>query len=237
MGKITKTLVQAALELADNEHSKLSEREKELFGLSSTRLRAFLNNLCSKPQTSYLEIGVYRGATILSALYGNEGTKAVGVENFLYDDREPNKKAPEGFIWDNMQSQLEANLQRYSDEDAKVDISNITIIKDSFQNVDWSKQSKFDICFFDVSPVTVEVYQDFFDKVLPAMNTESVVIFSNYSNSQHAEQLDKVFSNNIDKVQVVWKEQRVSSGLSDSTKYYSGIGIFSIKKNNKATNV
>ena len=40
-------------------------------------------------------------------------TKVVGVDHFKYDEREANKWAPEGFIWDNMKSQLESNLNMY----------------------------------------------------------------------------------------------------------------------------
>lgn len=226
---VTEELVKAALELADNERSKLSEREKELFGLSSIRLRALLNNLCSKPYTNYLEIGVYRGATILSAVYGNKTTKAVGIENFSYDDREPNKYAPEGDIWHNMKSQLQANLERYKEVDSGVNTENIKIIEDSFQNVVWKDKQKFDICFFDVTPVNEEIYKDFFDKIMPAMKDECVLIFTNYSNDQHYAQLNSALATNKDIV-VEWKEQRISSGLSDSTKYYSGIVILGVKK-------
>jgi hypothetical protein len=237
MNKMNKVFVTAALELSDNEHSKLSEREKELFGLSSIRLRAFINNVCSKENIKYLEIGVYRGATLLSALYGNKTTKAVGIDNFSYDDREPNKYAPKGHIWDNMKSQLEANIERYKDPNAGVDTNNVTIIQNSFQDVVWEKGTTFDVCFFDVTPVNEEVYQQFFDKILPVMSQESILIFSNYSNSQHAEQLDSVIAKNNNKMQVLLKEQRVSAGLSDSTKYYSGILVLYVKKStNKVVN-
>ena len=47
MGKITKEWVQAALALADKGQAKLTERERELFGLSSVRLRALINNVCA----------------------------------------------------------------------------------------------------------------------------------------------------------------------------------------------
>ena len=46
MGKLNHDWVKASLEMADNERSKLSERERELHGLSSTRLRCLINNLC-----------------------------------------------------------------------------------------------------------------------------------------------------------------------------------------------
>lgn len=230
MVKITKEFVEAALSLSDNGQSKLSERERELFGLSSTRLRSFINNICSKENTSYLEIGVYRGATLLSAMYGNPTCTAVGIENFLYDEREPKKQAPENHIWDNMKSQLESNIERYKDPNMSVNTDNITIIQSNFEDVDWSTQPKFDVCFFDITPVSATKYDTFFDKVLGNINSDGMLIFSHYSNQLHSKEIDAAIVKHSDKFEVTWKEQRISGGLSDATQYYSGILLVGIKK-------
>lgn len=229
--KLTEAFIGAALELADNGISKLSEREREIYGLSSTRLRSLLNNLCSKEGTSYLELGVYKGATIISAMYGNPKLKAVGVDNYKYDEREPKKWAAEGTIWENIKSQLHDNLSRYKDPDMAVNTDSLTIIEDSFENVDWSKQGKFDLCFYDINPTTDADYDNFFTKVLPAMKTESVVIFSNYSNDKTANALKAALDKHSHMFEVQWKKQRISSGLSDATQYFSGILIAGLKRN------
>lgn len=229
MSKITLAWVRAALELADNERSKITEREKDLYGLTSLRLKAFLNNICAKERINYLEIGTYKGATLLSALYGNDKTKAVGIENFKYDDREPKKWAPDG-IWENMKSQLYSNLDRYRDPDSGVNTDNITIIESDFETVDLSKFPKFDVCFFDVSPVDTTKYDAFVENILPAMLPDSVVIFTNYSNETHANEIQEMFTRHENKMSMQWSEYRISGGLSDSTKYYSGILITGIKQ-------
>jgi hypothetical protein len=230
MVKLTQEFVDAALELADNGQSKINERERELFGLSSPRLKALLNNLCSLKGTNYLELGVYRGATLISAVYGNPGCKAVGIDNYKYDEREPKRWAAEGDIWHNMKSQLEANLERYSDPNLPVDLNNISIIQNSFEDVDWSTQPKFNVVFFDITPTSEQHYDAFFEKVLPSLSSESVVVFSNYSNQKHAKELDAALIKHADKVEIQWRKQRVSGGLSDATQYYSGIAIVGLKK-------
>ena len=230
MSKITLAWVRAALELADNERSKITEREKDLYGLTSLRLKAFLNNLCAKERVNYLEIGTYKGATLLSALYGNEKTKAVGIENFKYDDREPKRWAPNDGIWENMKSQLYSNIERYKDPDSGVNTDNITIIEGDFETVDLSTFSKFDVCFFDVSPVDAAKYDAFVTNIIPAMLHESVVVFTNYSNETHANELQEMFIRHEDKITMQWSEHRISGGLSDATKYYSGILVAGIKK-------
>lgn len=234
--KLTEAFIEAALELADNGLSKISEREREIFGLSSARLRSLINNLCSKENTNYLELGVYKGATIISALYGNPTLKVVGVDNYKYDEREPKKVAAEGTIWENIKSQLHSNIARYSDPDMGINVNNLTIIENNFQDVDWSKQGKFDLCFFDISPAKTADYDVFFTKVIPTMKTESVLIFSNYSNEQNATDLQKALEKYKTLFDIQWKKQRISSGLSDATQYFSGILIVGIKRNlTKAT--
>jgi len=230
MIKYTEAFIDAALELSDSGISKISERERELFGLSSTRLRTLLNNLCSKPNTSYLELGVYKGATLVSALYGNPNVKAIGVDNYKYDEREPKKWAPEGTIWENIKSQLHDNLKRYSDPDLSVNVNNITILEKDFADVDWSTQPKSDICFFDINPASTKEYDVFFNEVLKSLKPESLIIFSNYSNDKNAKELDAAIAAHADKVTVNWKRHRISGGLSDSTQYYSGILILGVKK-------
>lgn len=230
MNKYTEAFIDAALELSDAGVSKISERERELFGLSSTRLRSLLNNLCSKPDTNYLELGVYKGATLISAMFGNPGAKAVGVDNFKYDEREPKKWAPNDGMWENVRSHLTENLKRYTDPDMSVNVANVTLIEDSFENIDWQKQPKSDICYFDINPATEKEYDAFFTSVIKSLKTESLIMFSNYSNEKNAKDLDKALERHADKITINWKRHRISGGLSDSTQYYSGILILGVKR-------
>jgi len=66
--------------------SKINEDEfiLQLPGMSSPRVRHLLNQLCSLPATNYLEIGLWRGATFVSALFENEKSvhSAIGIDNW-----------------------------------------------------------------------------------------------------------------------------------------------------------
>lgn len=228
MATITKEWVEEALELADNERSKITERERELFGQSSIRQRCLINNLCASGKINYLEIGIYRGATAISAVMGND-CKAVAVDNFRYDERESGW-APEGHIHYNMKSQLEANIQRYDLHPETKIPGAIEIVEGDFQEVDLSKHPKFDVCHFDLSPVNQAVYDDFFEKILPCMTTQSVIIFTQQSNAQHAEELNKSLLRHADKVEELFSYYRTSGGMSDATKYFSGIRVLGLKR-------
>ena len=228
MGKLNHEWVKASLEMADNERSKLSEREREIHGLSSTRLRCLINNLCAAEKCSYLEIGAYKGSTLIAAARGNN-VKVVGVDSFLYDDREANKWAPEGFIWDNMKSQLEANINTYRLQPDVVNGEDISIIQSDFKTAELPKNT-FSVCFFDVSPVNGDSYDAFFEHVLPALTQSSVVVFSQQSNNDHAKQLNEALIKHETKVNSQFSEVRISGTNADATKYYSGIRVLGFIK-------
>lgn len=228
MGKLNHEWVKASLEMADNERSKLSERERELHGLSSTRLRCLINNLCAAEKCNYLEIGAYKGSTLIAAARGND-VKVVGVDNFLYDDREANKWAPEGFIWDNMKSQLEANINTYRLQPDVVNGDDISIIQSDFKTAELPKNT-FSVCFFDISPVSSDSYDAFFEHILPALTQSSVVVFSQQSNNDHAEQLNEALKKHESKVNSQFSEIRISGSNADATKYYSGVRIVGLVK-------
>ena len=62
-----------SIDYASKGISKLNEEILEIPGMSSSKVRHLLNNLCSYPKTNYLEIGCWKGSTWVSALFGNEG--------------------------------------------------------------------------------------------------------------------------------------------------------------------
>ena len=51
-------------------------------GFTSGRVRRLLNNLCSLPNVTYLEIGCHVGCTLTGALYGHTQTRAVAIDNW-----------------------------------------------------------------------------------------------------------------------------------------------------------
>jgi hypothetical protein len=68
--------------------SKINSDILGISGMSSAKVRHFLNNLCSMPGTTYLEIGCWHGSTFVSALYGNSNSviSAVGIDNWTEFD-------------------------------------------------------------------------------------------------------------------------------------------------------
>ena len=129
-----------------------------------------------------------------------------------------------------MKTQLYANIERYQDPNMPINPESIKIIESDFAKVDWAEQGKFNVCFFDVSPVTAQTYVDFFEKVLPVMENDSIIVFSNYSNDHSSKELNLAKEKYLQNYNVEFEVSRLSSGLSDSTRYYSGILILHVKK-------
>ena len=62
-----------AIEQAIAGKSKLNKEALAVDGMSSIKSRHMLNNLCDFPGAVYLEIGSWKGSTIIAASYNNKG--------------------------------------------------------------------------------------------------------------------------------------------------------------------
>ena len=213
MVKISEEYVDGVLELSDNENSKLTIVEKELTGDNYPKLKSFLNNICAKPGTKYLELGVYRGASLMCALYGNLSTSAVGVENFSYDVKEVKKIPPKGYIWTNVQSAMRDRIKTYSNSygNKVINDAGLKIIEEDFNKVEWHKQPKFDVINFDLLPITYENLDALFDVVIrKATGPECLVIINGYSDIQKSQWVDNNLQRYANEFEVTFKRQRVN---------------------------
>lgn len=68
---------------AINRKSKLTPDILLIAGMSSIQIRHLLNNILNTPDVNYLEIGVHRGSTFISALYKNEVDSAYAIDNWI----------------------------------------------------------------------------------------------------------------------------------------------------------
>lgn len=82
--------------------SKLDSTVLDLDGMSSPKVRRLLNNLCSYAGVSYLEVGCWKGATAISALFGNRDSviEAHVIDNFSEFNEEQNV---EGMFFQNIE--------------------------------------------------------------------------------------------------------------------------------------
>jgi hypothetical protein len=67
---------------AEAGQSNLTSDILQLEGMSSNKVRHFLNNICALDGGRYLEIGVWKGSTFVSALYNNALLDAIAIDNW-----------------------------------------------------------------------------------------------------------------------------------------------------------
>lgn len=67
---------------ADKFESKLTSEVLSLGGMCLAKTRHLLNNVVNTPGSRYLEVGVFRGATFIAALYKNNYDKAIAIDNW-----------------------------------------------------------------------------------------------------------------------------------------------------------
>lgn len=77
-----KAIVKDSFEKAEAFQSKIPGDIAGLRGMSSPKIRHFLNNLCSHERCYYLEIGTYSGSTLIPALWLNRMGGSLAIDNF-----------------------------------------------------------------------------------------------------------------------------------------------------------
>ena len=66
----------------------------------------------------------------------------------------------------------------------------LRLLKNAFEEVDWSKQPKFDVVHFDVAPITEKTYDDFFNLVLHLSQQNLWLYLLNNLINEYAEMLN-----------------------------------------------
>jgi hypothetical protein len=117
-------------ELSKQLKSKLNQDILNMEGMTGINTRHLYNNLCSLNNANYLEIGVWKGSSIISACYKNN-INAVAIDDF--SESQGTKEI------------FDENIKKYLD-DQDFDF----IMKDCFKvNEDELKIKEFDIYMYD----------------------------------------------------------------------------------------
>jgi hypothetical protein len=81
--------VEKSIIMAERGKSKLSQDVLSLEGWSSDVVRHFFNNIVRlSGKCNYLETGVWKGSTFISAMYRNYKARAIAIENFCTAEKD-----------------------------------------------------------------------------------------------------------------------------------------------------
>jgi hypothetical protein len=70
-----------SFEKADYDNSKLNQDVLNLKGMTGFKTKHLYNNLCSIDGINHLEIGIHKGATFISSMFGNN-SNSIGIDNW-----------------------------------------------------------------------------------------------------------------------------------------------------------
>lgn len=154
-------VVRGAFEDALAGNGSMDERVYGVDGFCGRKHRLFFNNLVRAVENPrYLEIGIFRGATLCAAIAGNK-VHAMGIDNWS----EFGGRANEFY----------ANLTAIKEASATV-----TILEQDFRTIDFGHIGKFNMYFYDGSHEEVDQY-DGIRVAVPALDDQAVVMVDDWN--------------------------------------------------------
>jgi hypothetical protein len=211
--------VKNSLDKSRREQSKLTQTTLDIPGLTSNKIKHFINNMCEMPGTSYLEVGVYQGAMFASALEGND-IVANAVDNWSDTSNVPMRdidiKAEEGdtkkIFLKNIRYYTSGKSVTISDSDSEESLSKIPV--------------KSNVVLYD-GEHSVEAHYNFLDKYNSKIDNTFCFIVDDWNWSQVRHGTER----SIKKLgyKVLFKEEIYTKG-EDPTDFWNGLGIFVLNK-------
>lgn len=203
---------------------RLQKISKDLFGFSSERVRHLLNNLCKLKGTTYLELGVYRGSTMVAAVWENE-IKAYGVENFKHNPYESTVYNEEG--WFNIEQALHHNLDIFQLKDK------VTILKTDIEDLDIKDiKTPVNVCYYDAG-IKVGLSTFTINKIIDTFDQYCILICSNLLDNEVPTGISKALEENN---AIIHHEVTLKSrGKGDDTSWWCGLRIWLVEKKVKQT--
>ena len=200
--------------------TNLPEWILKLDGMSGVKFRSFMNfifNNNNNINLNYLEIGVWRGSTLCSALYKNSLT-ALCIDNFS-QFRGIKKK----FLENANKACEKSSLSKYD------------LIDDDFYNINFSNVGKFDIYFYD-GPHSEKNHYDAINIVKSALKDDFILIVDDWNWSEIRNGTQNALKDN--KIKIVSKIEVLTSQNNKSPRFinrqfsdwHNGIFIASCKK-------
>jgi hypothetical protein len=213
--------INESLKRAQNNESKLSDEILAINGLTSFKVKHFVNNLLEINDARYLEVGVYQGSIFSSAMYKNEHAYCIGVDNFENDNLKPMRDIEE---WTSVlgptKSLLYQNISKTKNKNYKIiDKSVQELVQDDLP-------FKASIVFYDgdhslASHETfIETIKDFCDDIF-------ILIVDDWNWLQVAQGT----KNCIDKIGVkkIFEKEIFTTG-EDPNDFWNGLGIYVLEK-------
>jgi hypothetical protein len=213
--------IKKSLLSAQNNISKISDRTKNIPGLTSDKVKHFMNNLCEMPDCSYLELGVYQGAIFTSVLENNK-IIATAIDNWSDKSTVP------------MRDDVDINKEIGVDKDIflknirEVSFKNdVEIIQSDVWSVNLDKlKNTFNILFYDCDH-SFESHNRVLKKYINKLDSTFIYVVDDWNWKQVQDGTLQSFKEL--NLKVLYKEEIFTKG-EDKNDFWNGLGIFVLNK-------
>jgi hypothetical protein len=211
-------LVKECLAQANNNQSKITNQALTMEGMSGRQYRKFINN-CVRAVANprYLEVGVWRGSTLCSAIDGVDNVEAVAIDNFSYGGATP--------------EDVHNNVARVKTESAK-----ITVIDQPFEDFDFTAHGKFNIYMYDGAHDEESQYRGIV-RAKPALAETAIIIVDDWNEGSGGtnDVQDGTFRGLVDANLEILYHIGVDTGITNgagggqNSDWHCGYGIFVVE--------
>jgi hypothetical protein len=194
--------------------TKLPSEVFSLEGFSGVRTRIFYNELCSYGEKlNYLEVGTWKGSTLIAAMYGNDNVNAYALDN-----------------WSQFGGPRVECMELLKKFNMKPTIFDVDFDTFDFNTV----PDKIDVYLYD-GDHTKKAQYDGIIKVYPILNDESIIIVDDWNWQDVRDGTFQAFSeldaNITRKFEIRYTTDNSHTPLDMARReFHNGIGIFLIKK-------
>jgi hypothetical protein len=202
------TFLEQCITNATQNKSRLTLDLLTMEGMTGQKTRHFYNNLVSKPGARYLEIGVHKGSSFCSAIYGNTSLEtAVAIDNWSE--------------FGNVLNEFITNMNRFKPND------HVQFIESDCFNVDPLSLPKFNIYMYDGNH-EYEAHKKALTHFYPCLDNEFIYVIDDW-NWEFVRQgtLDAIKELNLF---ITWQKEIVSP-FNGHPDWWNGMGIFVLVKN------
>ena len=213
-----------AIDDGNTQTSNFDPEGYSIQGLSSNRIRHFLNSLCSHDDAVYLELGTYTGSTFFAATMNNKA-KCIGVDDFS----EPNvKPIVDRGMWTECGNPYDTfvnNWQKYENGNAafvKASVEELT--EEDFGG------SKVNILFYDANH-DMMVQMNNLNHLLPFLDDKFILV------------VDDANFDGVVEGAVTWAQENnlkcylerkiLSSVIESPVHWWNGIHVMVLEKDNR----
>ena len=199
--------------------SKLSKTVLDIPGLTSPKVKNFINKLCEMPEAKYLELGVFQGSIFASALEGNT-IFATAVDNWS-GNLPARPDVDIGVVNTDNHFAFTNNVKDL------IGKNKVQVVNGDMWNLELKKLSyKHNILFYD-GPHDEESHYKVLHKYLPVLDNQFVLVIDDWNWPNVSLPTKKAIK---DLNLKVLYEEEINCKVEDVNDFWNGLGIYVLEK-------